>query len=109
MGNNMERLGRSIAKRTARAIDAARTTPLELGTIEGNLALKLDGLGDRIPQGDYMLALSLTGAFETEPATCTVAHSHKLPQEFRAPRAGDRVLVAWCDNEPIIIAIVVAS
>ena len=36
-------------------------------------------------------------------------HTHRLPEEFRLLKAGDRVLVAWCGNEPIVIAIVVSS
>lgn len=37
------------------------------------------------------------------------AHSHRLPEEFRALKSGDRVLVAWCGNEPVIIAVVKSS
>ena len=35
--------------------------------------------------------------------------SHALPDAFRALKSGDRVLVAWCGNEPVIVAIVVGS
>lgn len=37
------------------------------------------------------------------------AHTHRLPETFRNVKAGDRVLVAWCGNEPVVISIVVSS
>jgi len=37
------------------------------------------------------------------------AHDHRLPDVFGAVKAGDRVLVAWCGNEPVVIAVVVTS
>lgn len=36
-------------------------------------------------------------------------HDHRLPAVFRGLRAGDRVLVAWCGHEPVVISIVVGS
>lgn len=37
------------------------------------------------------------------------AHTHRLPDSFRNLQAGDRVLVAWCGNEPVVISVVVSS
>lgn len=36
-------------------------------------------------------------------------HTHRLPENFAALKAGDRVLVAWCGNEPVVVAVVTAS
>ena len=36
-------------------------------------------------------------------------HDVLIPESMRAIRPGDRVLVAWCGNEPVVIAKVVAS
>lgn len=36
-------------------------------------------------------------------------HDHRVPSVFRRLRAGDRVLVAWVGNEPIVVDIVVSS
>lgn len=37
------------------------------------------------------------------------SHDHRLPEEFRGLKAGDRVLVVWCGNEPVVTNILVSS
>lgn len=119
MGKNIQRFGAvldSHSKSTAKARTSRLQNMVELGTIQGDLSLSVSSLRTPIPKGDYMLALTLTGDFLTEDqspscsegGTCT--HNHRLPEnEFRSIRAGDRVLVAWCGNEAVVISIVVAS
>ena len=36
-------------------------------------------------------------------------HDHRLPEVFRGLRSGDRVLVAWCGHEPVVISVVTSS
>lgn len=36
-------------------------------------------------------------------------HTHRLPEAFRNLKPGDRVLIAWCGNEPVVVSIVVPS
>ena len=36
-------------------------------------------------------------------------HAHKLPGEYGNLKAGDRVLVAWCGNDAVVICKVVSS
>ena len=112
MGNsNIKKLGETLAGRMIRTANAAVPTMLELGKINDNLSLTTDSLRSAIPKGDYMVALHLaSNSYWTGYAsTYDGSHSHALPSVFRQVRAGDRVLVAWCGNEPIIISIVVSS
>ena len=37
------------------------------------------------------------------------AHDHRLPPVFRSLEPGDRVLVVWCGNEPVVTNILVSS
>lgn len=104
--NNSQRLGEILAGQMKRTAAAAVPTTMELGTINGNLSLTTDSLPYQIPKGDYMVNLTLTGSSRT---TETDNHSHELPESYRSLQGGDRVLVAWCGNEPVVMAIVVSS
>lgn len=119
MGKSMERLGKVLDSRnksTTKATFNGVKNKIELGTIDGSLALIPDSLGIPIPKGDYMLPITLTGEFLTENQTVscseggTCTHNHRLPKnEFRSIQSGDRVIMAWCGNEPVILSIVVPS
>lgn len=116
MSSNKQRLGAILAAHMKKTSAAAIPTALELGTIGGNLSLTTDSFPVPIPKGDYMTNLTLAGGtYKTGSDThaheggAQYTHSHELPGCFRAMKAGDRVLVAWCGNEPVVVAIVVSS
>lgn len=116
MGSNMQRLGITLSERMKRVSRANVGIAVELGTINKNLSLTTDSLKASIPKGDYMVNLALaSGTYSTSTATHShsgethYTHSHRLPDDFRSLKSGDRVLVAWCGNEPVVIAIVVSS
>ena len=132
MSSNMQRLGETIAGRMKKTASAAVPTSIELGVINSNLSLTTDSLKTPIPKGDYMVNLLLAGQEEettSEEHTHTGgshAHSgdgftltggthshtggaHKHKVKLRGLKAGDRVLVAWCGHEPIVVAVVVSS
>ena len=120
MSTNMQRLGDTLARRMKKTSAAAIPTTIELGTIGSNLSLTVDSIPVAIPKGDYMINLMLTsGSYRTSSETHSHsgedhthsdgAHSHALPAAFRSLKGGDRVLVAWCGNEPVILAVVVSS
>ena len=130
MGNNMNRLGSVLAGRMNRTARDNIPTTLELGIINSDMSLTTDGLSGRIEPRDYMVDIRLaSGSYETEEATVSLSggthgghesgngshthtggeHVHALPGAFRGLKPGDRVLVAWVGNEPIIIAVVVAG
>lgn len=128
MSKNMQRLGATLSNRMRRTADGAVPTTIELGVVNANLSITTDSLQDAIPKGDYMVNLMLTGSRWTSKESHTHSggshsqysgdgshshsggeHSHELPAGFRELRAGDRVLVAWCGAEPVVIAIVTSS
>ena len=107
MSSNIQKLGNTLAGRMQRTANAAVPTTLEMGRINGNMSLSTDSLRSAIPKGDYMVALHLaSSSYRTSDHD---DHSHRLPEDFRGLKAGDRVLVAWCGHEPVVISIIVSS
>lgn len=111
MQSNIQKLGNTLAGRMQKTASANTMTTLELGTISSNMSLVTDSLRMEIPRGDYLVARPLAGGSTTSTYTDAdgEAHSHSLPDAYRELRAKDRVLVAWCGNDPVVIAIVVSS
>lgn len=128
--DNKQRLGNVLDGRMKKTSRAASSVPVELGTINSNMSLTTDSMMSPIPKGQYMVDSRLCcGTYDTSSTTHTHDggshgghdsgsgthahsggdHTHRIPEEFRALKAGDRVLVAWCGNEAVVIAIVVAS
>lgn len=135
MGNNMNRLGNTLAGRMTKTAAANIPTTLELGIINADMSLTTDTLKGNISPKDYMVDLMLThenyysynelnssqnaphhhegGEHEGHQAGTGYhthddgLHDHRAPSVFRRLQPGDRVLVAWVGFEPIIIAIVV--
>lgn len=110
MSKNTQRLGATLSNRMKKTANGAVRTTVELGVVNPNLSITTDSLPAAIPKGDYMVNLMLTGGTSTGPVTIDGSdHKHDLPDALRGLRSGDRVLVAWCGNEPVVIAIVVSS
>lgn len=128
MSENIERFASLMSNRMQSTANAAIPNTLELGKITANMALVPDNFRVPIPKGDYMVNLRLTGPMETTEtehkhsggahaqSTGDGVHSHEggkhkhgLPESHRGLRPGDRVLIAWCGNEAVVIAIVVSS
>lgn len=125
----MQRLGATLSNRMKRTAAGAVPTAIDLGVVNSNLSITTDSLQAAIPKGDYMVNLMLTGGREVSSGSHTHTggahegheegsgehshgggeHSHEMPSGFRGLRAGDRVLVAWCGTEPVVIAIVTSS
>lgn len=120
MSSNKQRLGDILASQMKKTSAAAIPTTIELGTINSNLSLTVDSIPEPIPKGDYMISLMLaSGSYRTSSEAHSHSgadhshsggeHSHALPDAFRSLKAGDRVLVAWCGNEPVVLAVLVSS
>lgn len=129
MGSNIQRLGDTLAGRMKKTASGAIPTTVELGIINANLSLTTDSLKTPIPKGDYMVDIRLKcSTYRTSKETHTHSggshsqyagsgyhshddgsHDHQLPVEFRPLKAGDRVLVVWCGNEPVVTNILVSS
>ena len=136
MSSNIQRLGNTLAKRMAKTSKNAIPVTLELGIINSDMSLTTDTLVGNISPQDYMVDLQLThlnyysynelnssaekphhheGGEHTQEAGTGYhthddgLHDHRVPSVFRRLQPGDRVLVAWVGNEPIIVAIVVSG
>lgn len=132
MPKNIEMFATMMSNRMQQAANAAVPNTLELGVVNANLSITPDNFRVPIPKGDYMVNLRLTGGIDIpegeesnhqhtggthEGHTDGTGyhthgggkHAHKLPEEYRGLKAGDRILIAWCGNEPVVIAIVVSS
>lgn len=86
MANNMDRLGNVLSSRMLKTTNANSGVAVELGVVNSDLSVTPDSLQAAIPQGEYMINLLLDGI-----------------------KSGDRVLVAWAGNEPVVLAIVTGS
>ena len=138
MSSNLQRLGDTLTGRMKKTSREAIPTTVELGIINDNLSLTTDSLKTPIPKGDYMVSLALThknyytynelnssanaphkhyhgdhgghlSGDGSHSHTTDGLHDHRAPSVFRQLKAGDRVLVAWCGNEPVVVDIVVSS
>ena len=130
MSKNMQRLGATLSSRMKKTADGAVPTTIELGIVNSNLSITTDSLQAAIPKGEYMVDIRLKcGTYRTSQEDHSHSggghgghmggsgthshdggdHDHQLPAEFRVLQPGDRVLVAWCGNEPVVIAIVSSS
>lgn len=135
MTSNVQRLGEALASRMKKTANAAIPTALELGTIGSNMSLTTDSIKTPIPPNQYLKAIGLSHDtyFSYNEMNSSAAaphvheggthpqkggsgyhvhnsdglHDHRLPSVFRNLKPGDRVLVAWCGCEPVIIDIVV--
>lgn len=125
MSSNVQRLGEILHGRMTRTASEAQSICLELGTITASLGLTTDSIKTPIPKGCYMVDISLSGSYQTVSASHTHSggshgghtagdgghthsggsHTHGMP----SLKSGDRVLVAWCGNEPVVVAVVVSS
>lgn len=106
MSNNIQRFTDMMSNRMKQTSNAAVPTTMELGTVNANLSITPDSLRVPIPKGDYMVNLMLTGGRNT---SSNDEHSHQLPASFRGIQPGDRILIAWCGNEPVVVAVVTSS
>ena len=77
---------------------------LDFGTIQANGGLLTDHYPIIIPKGDYLVCRHLVGRIA---ATSEVnSHSHSV-QTQRTLTAGSRVLVAWVDNDAVVVDVIV--
>ena len=137
MSSNIQRLGDTLTGKMKQSAQAAVPVTIELGVINGDMSLTTDSIKVPIPQGDYMVPLSLThdtyytynelnssanaphvhngGEHEGHEAGTGShthndgLHDHRVPSVFRGLEAGDRVLVAWVGHQPVVVDIVVSS
>ena len=115
-----------LANTLAGMVDMRTDSPLVLdfGVIQSDMSLKTNTFGVPIPYGDYSICRSVTydsgvpltqsyndGAHGHPDAGYGGAHTHniRLPEKMYRIKPGDRVLVAWVDEEAVVVDIVFNS
>lgn len=108
--NHIAAFGELLSRRMIRIQSAGDTVSCDLGQINSDMSLSVDSLNGKIPRGEYMISLHLSGESGSDLHTGkTEEHTHTLPNRLRGLKSGDRVLVAWAGFEPIVVDILISS
>ena len=106
------KLGKILSDRMAK--QNASPLLLDFGSIEADYSLKTNTFPVPIPKSDYTvcrhvggLVLGTTGGEHGGHNSGTGAHSHGVP--VPAIKPGDRVLVAWVQNDATVIDVIVPA
>ena len=127
MSKNTDRLCAALTGQMTRSAKSNLPMGPELGVIGPRLSLIPDSLRKPIPKGSYLVDLTLTHPDYNVQVTTHIHqggahgghqggsgthnhsdgdHTHRIPDVFRGLQEGDRVLLVWCGNEPVVLAIV---
>ncbi|MCI8771031.1 MAG: hypothetical protein HFH73_07755 [Lachnospiraceae bacterium] len=92
---------------------------LDFGAIQPNGSLLTNTFPQEIPKGQYTVCRHLTYGTQGETLTWVKKLNHSLsdpkvsdviiPEKMRSLLPGDRVLVAWVQDEAVVIDIIVSS
>lgn len=86
---------------------------LDFGEIQANGSLVTNTFPVPIPKGDYSLCRQLTLGKAGEGLICTAEepprHTVIVPDKMQSVSAGNRVLVAWVQNEAVVVDIIEKS
>lgn len=91
-------------------LESFRPPSLDFGTIGADFSLLTDTFPLNIPKGDYAVCRCLhMGTVNDCFAVIDTPHFHEVPvpEGIRSLQPGDRVLVAWVRNEPVVVDILV--
>lgn len=104
MPSNIEKLGETLQGRM-RSAGKKKDRLIELASIGPGLCLKPDQSPGPIPKGEYSICRTVSdklmkkGKVVTGSVYMEDIHYQKLEE-------GDRVLVAWCGTEPVVIDLI---
>ena len=107
LGNVCNGIVRAINKNTDQSINASNyAAGMALATVT-ETGLLVDGIKQEYPKGDYWILDNLNNpdTIETESSGSTTTHKHtiKTPDNQRAIKIGDRVLVAVMGVNAVIV------
>lgn len=112
----MNRLAQVIQGRIKKNQDADSALILDFAEIQSDYSLLTNTYPLPIPKGDYMICRQLTLGAEGDYLTnMTVAGHHEhthdvlIPETMRKLKPGDRVLVAWVQNDAVVIDLVLPA
>lgn len=104
-----------LASVLCQRIKKENETPLilDFGEIQANGSLMTNTFPIPIHKGDYsvcrQLTLGDTGEVLTSTNEIQPEHEITIPEKMRSIEAGDRVLVAWVQNEAVVVDIIEKS
>lgn len=103
-----------LAEVLSRRIKKENDSPLilDFGEIQANGSLLTNTFPVPIPKGDYSVCRQLTLGGKDDKFTLTDGegpHDYEMPEKMKSIEAGDRVLVAWVQNEAVVIDIIEQS
>lgn len=120
--SGINKLGNVLTQRMRK--ENVKPLVLDFGEIMENESLVTNTFPVPIPKGDYSICRQLTLGKTGEQLTAielggmheghnpgTGQHTHEvpIPEEMRSIIPGDRVLVAWVQNEAVVIDIIKKS
>ena len=106
------KLGKVLAQRMSKQSESSLV--LDYGSIEADYSLKTNTFPLPIPKSEYTecrhvggLSISTNGGEHSGHGSGNGYHSHTIPVPSVKP--GDRVLVAWVQNEVTVIDVIVPA
>lgn len=87
--------------------DITEDLKIDFGKIGNDWSLQTNSFPKAIPKGDYMVCKWLTGVSAGTSTNGTYPHSHTVTMPKL--KKGDRVLVAWVQDDACVIDIIVSS
>jgi hypothetical protein len=100
MSKGVNRLAQAIDARTAKKMTVPPS--IDLGTIGEDSSLKLDQFGPALPRSAYLIAEWMVNATSDGDPNLELQLSLVL-------KPGDRVLVLWVRDDPVVISKVVPA
>lgn len=106
MPSNIERLGNTLHRQMLNVTGAENSVCLELGSIASGLSLHPDISPGPIPKGEYSICRSVSD--EVMKKAKVVSGSVYMEDiHYQKLKDGDRVLIAWCGKEPVVLDVIV--
>lgn len=105
MTSNIEKLGETLQSRMHTVKKSNGNALLELGTISSSLALVPDQSPGPIPEGEYSICRTASDKVMKKKKVVT-GSVYMEDIHYQKLKDGDRVLLAWCGNEPVVIDVI---
>lgn len=106
------KLARTLSERMK--VESAEPLVLDFGSINHDYSLITNTFPVNIPKGDYSICrhvsgmnLGVSGGNHAGHETGNGAHSHTVNMPLLKP--GDRVLVAWVQNDAVVIDVITSA
>ena len=83
---------------------------LDFGVIQSDKSLLTNTYGLPIPKTDYLVCRHLKERTVESTTSLESSHTHTVAIDTREPlKTGDRVLVAWVQNDAVVVDVIVSA